>query len=164
MPHMEATEFLDDVQAVVDWFIEDNGLAPVEMIRQNRQARFKILDALASIREEHGVRAWPSFQEVIEQIGIDREVFDANEGVLTNLGSTEWPAMQLMTITSSGMNQAIIWRSQVKHFQLYRYLQEQKDLSPQVRGHELEMLLREILCPKAGKLRRTFAPPVRSTT
>ena len=44
-------------------FIEDNGLAPVEMIRQNRQARFKILDALASIREEHGVRAWPSFQE-----------------------------------------------------------------------------------------------------
>lgn len=125
--------------------MEEQKLVPTEQVRENTEARFQILDALARLREEHGGRAIIDFTHVAESANLAQPSFLRNEFVLCGLGLTEWPVTRTISITYRGLERVTEGREKRERIRRFQGLTTRVDLTPQARGHEFEQLLQSTL-------------------
>jgi hypothetical protein len=127
-------------------YAEEHELVPAEKVKENWQARKKILNTLAEVREELGSYALAHWSRVASQAGIDESSCLRNIYVLIDMGLAQWgQEWQDSRITLEGLRQVNKWRQHMSWAEEYERLVSLEGLSPQERGHKLERLLVQIV-------------------
>jgi len=123
---------------------EQQGLVAADVVQHENQVRFRILDTLQSLRDQHGRRARLDWELVTNEARIGREEFHRNITFLEAEYLVEWTAMRVLAITDLGTQQVRTWRGHQVRLERYQQLERLEGVTPQQRGHVLEDLLAEL--------------------
>lgn len=120
--------------------VEKKGLAEMTLIHHQQQFRIQYLDILATDRDEHGPNWIVDCRGVLEKRQLAEIDLVRNFAYLLEGRYIESMAIGYVRITPYGHRKVDKWRKKVRMLEQFRAL-KLGSISPQKRGHELEILI-----------------------
>jgi len=127
-------------------FAEENGVAPADLVRHHNAVRFAMVDAYTKIYEERGPHAWRDWEKVADDAKIGHPDFHLNRTILFDYGYLEGVrpgALREYQATPEGRRWVEQIRGRKARVARLNELQNDPEVAPAARGHELERLLQE---------------------
>ena len=137
---------------------EEYGFVPEGVVEQQQQFRTDFLLALSRRRAEHTVTTTFDPHSIIQEIGADERMFWSMQSILKDNGMIEW-AGSFVRITAIGEQRVQEYLSKLDLLTVLEELKELKGVTPQKRGHELEMLLEHAAIKEGWKVERNARAP-----
>lgn len=123
-------------------YVEDNGLADAEFIKEQRLIRHRMLVELHRILRELGSKYCGVFDELVADLDLDREKAGVNLLFLERIGYVESLSVQMYRITRLGEAAVDEFLANADLASRYDALEASED--HQGRGHKLEDLITEL--------------------
>ncbi|MCG9894074.1 MAG: restriction endonuclease [Fimbriimonadaceae bacterium] len=119
---------------------EQGGFIDEESLKPHTRFRMDLLVALSRVRAEQGLSSAIYWGDLIQDIGADAKLFNANDQFLTQTGYMEWIG-QSLRITAKGESAVQEYLSKRGLLDRFEELKATGTVTAQQRGHELEKLL-----------------------
>lgn len=143
-------------------FVEENDAAPEELVRHHSAVRFAMVDTYTRLYEREGLYASRDWEEIAREAAVSPSDFHLNRELLFDLGYLEGlmpNSAREYRATAFGrhwVDKIRGWNARVARLNA---LNSGTEVTPAVRGHELERLLQEHLVTEGWEAERNVRGP-----
>lgn len=137
-------------------YVEQQGLAPQDLVLRNQGVRHSILEELLRVREEEGEVEAPNWEGLRSRAGAEFNELRRNLDVLRGLGLVHRKELE---ITAAGVERARNRREENALTEEFAKLKELEDVTPQQRGREFEKLLERFVSIEGWEAERDVRSP-----
>ncbi len=124
-------------------YCEENELVEKKLIEKQSSIRTKLLESIFDIHESKSRGYIVSWEEWINEAGVNKQDFANNKAILRDLFLVEKKTHRSYVITPLGRERVYEYKKKVAHLESFEKLEALTDITPQQRGHKLEDLLAE---------------------
>jgi hypothetical protein len=135
---------------------ESENHTPSDLSDRNRVVRERILCFCLGDEEEKPRVKWETLSE---KTGEQNGELDRNAMLLSNLGLGGWPVSGYFQLTSAGAKVALRTRALRTRAERFEQLKSGSELTPQQRGHQVEVLLDQVLVGEDWATERNVRAP-----
>jgi hypothetical protein len=143
-------------------FVEENGVAPDDLLRYHAEVRFAMVGAYARLYEREGSRGYRDWEEIIRDAALNETDFALNLQLLFDLGVLEPCATEgLRNYQISGAGRLWFEEARGRRARVARLnaLYSGSEVTPAARGHELEKLLQDQVVAEGWDAERNVRGP-----